>query len=307
MHKMNWQDLHYVLVVARSKSVAAAARSLGVTHSTVLRRINALEERQGIRLFDRLRSGYVLNPDGQQLLQAAQTIEETIDGLERRFAGKELKLEGTIRVTTTDSILSSLVGKHLANFKEAYPDIKLELTLTSHVLSLTRRDADVAIRPSRTQPDRLAGTRISDFLFAIYAGREYWHENDETPVADHPWLGPDDALLGSPAGRWLHDQLPEARITFSADSFIALADAAAKGLGLSVLPCCQADQDERLVRIRGPIKKYPTNIWVLAHHDLLKAARVRTFYDYMTRVMQDDIPALLGECYVEREALSFDQ
>ncbi|MEM7425784.1 MAG: LysR family transcriptional regulator [Pseudomonadota bacterium] len=307
MHKMNWQDLHYVLVVARSKSVAAAARSLGVTHSTVLRRINALEERQGVRLFDRLRSGYVLNPDGQQLLQAAQTIEETIDGLERRFAGKELKLEGTVRVTTTDSILVSLVSRHLAKFKESYPDITLELSLTSQLLSLTRRDADVAIRPSRYAPDRLSGVRVSDFLFAVYAAHDYWREHQETPLSEQPWLGPDDALWGSPAGRWLHAELPEARIIFSADSFLALADAAARGLGLVLLPCCQGDDDERLGRISEPLKKYPTGMWILAHKDLLKAARVRTFYDFMIREIQADIPALLGAGHQDREVLSLAQ
>ncbi len=307
MHKMNWQDLHYVLVVARSKSVAAAARSLGVTHSTVLRRINALEERQGVRLFDRLRTGYALNPDGQQLLQAAQSIEETIHGLERRFAGKELKLEGTVRVTTTDSILVSLVGRHLAQFKSNYPDITLELTLTSHVLSLTRRDADVAIRPSRSAPDRLAGTRLSDFLFGIYASRSYGSAHLDQPLSDQPWLGPDDALWGSPAGRWLHTELPEARIVFSADSFLALADAAARDLGLAILPCCQGDDDDRLVRMSEPLSKYPTGMWILAHADLLNSARVRTFYDFMVGAMQADIPALLGEPGQDRDVLSFVQ
>ena len=295
MHKINWQDLQYILVVARQGSVSAAARTLGVNHSTVLRRINALEERQGLRLFDRLRTGYVLSQEGQQLLQAAQSIEDTVSGLERRIAGAELKLEGTIRVTTTDSVLLYICGKHISNFQMTYPDISIELTVTSSILSLSRRDADVAIRPSRFEPERLTGERVSDFYFAFYAGADFWAANSGTPLADLPWLGPDGSMAGSPAGRWMRDKIPNAKIVMAADSFLALGDAARRNLGVALLPCAQADAMPDLVRIGEPLPDYKTGLWVLTHRDLLGAVRISTFYHFMINALKAEERSMKGE------------
>ncbi|MCP5084586.1 MAG: LysR family transcriptional regulator [Alphaproteobacteria bacterium] len=295
MHKINWQDLQYILIVARQGSVSAAARTLGVNHSTVLRRINALEERQGLRLFDRLRTGYVLSQEGQQLLQAAQSIEDTVTGLERRIAGAEVQLEGTIRVTTTDSVLLSICGNHIAKFQKTYPNITIELTVTSSILSLSRRDADVAIRPSRFEPERLTGERISDFYFALYAGADFWAANSETPLAEQPWLAPDESMAGSPAGRWLRAEVPEAKIVMAADSFLALGDAARRNLGVAILPCAQGDVMPDLVRIGEPLKDYKTGLWVLTHRDLLGAVRISTFYGFMIDALKAEERSMKGE------------
>lgn len=294
MHKINWQDLQYILVVARQGSVSAAARALGVNHSTVLRRINALEERQGLRLFDRLRTGYVLSQEGQHLLQAAQSIEDTVTGLERRIAGAELQLEGTIRVTTTDSVLLGICGRHIAKFQKTYPDIDIELTVTGSILSLSRRDADVAIRPSRFEPERLTGEKVADFYFALYAGADFWAANRDTPLDQQPWLAPDESMAGSPAGRWLRAEVSDANIVMTADSFLALGDAARHNLGLAVLPCAQADPVPDLVRISEPLKDYKTGLWVLTHRDLLGAVRISTFYSFMVDALKAEERAMRG-------------
>ena len=295
MHKINWQDLHYILVVSRLGSVSAAARELGVTHSTVLRRINQMEERQGLRLFDRLRTGYVLSQEGKHLLQAAQSIEETVTGLERRIAGAELQLEGTIRVTTTDSVLLSVCGPHIARFQRTYPGIAIELTVTASILSLSRRDADVAIRPSRFEPERLTGERVSDFYFAHYAGADYWAAHGHKPMAQQTWLGPNESMSGSPAGRWMRTELPEANPVLVADSFLALGDAARSNLGVALLPCAQADAMPDLVRITDPLEDYTTGLWVLTHHDLLRAPRISAFYRFMIEALKSDEPKMKGQ------------
>ena len=295
MHKINWQDLHYILVVSRLGSVSAAARELGVTHSTVLRRINQMEERQGLQLFDRLRTGYVLSQEGKHLLQAAQSIEETVTGLERRIAGAELQLEGTIRVTTTDSVLLSVCGAHIAKFQETYPDITIELTITASILSLSRRDADVAIRPSRFEPERLIGERVSDFHFAQYAGADYWAANAHKPMSQQAWLAPNESLAGSPAGRWMRAEAPDAKIVMLADSFLALGDAARRNLGVALLPCAQGDPTPDLLRISEPLTAYTTGIWVLTHRDLLRAPRISAFYSFMVDALRADERRLTGD------------
>ena len=153
-HRVNWDDLRFVLAVADHGSVAAAARRLGVNHTTVLRRMHAFEESQKIRLFERLPTGYVLTAEGEQLVAAARSIDDTVTGLERRIAGRDLKLEGVIRVTTTDTFMASMLPPHLADFRKKHPRIAIELALTNSRLNLTKRDADVAIRPARELPRR---------------------------------------------------------------------------------------------------------------------------------------------------------
>src|SRR3712207_7391952 len=106
---IDWEDLRYVLAVADASSLASAARGLGVNHTTVLRRVNAFEERLGLRLFDRLPTGYALTAGGEELLAAARRMAETVTELERKLSGQDLRLEGTLRVTTTDTLMASLL------------------------------------------------------------------------------------------------------------------------------------------------------------------------------------------------------
>ena len=250
---MNWDDLRYVLAVADHGSVASAARRLGVNHTTVLRRLHAFEEAKKIRLFERLSTGYVLTAEGEQLIAAARSIDDTVAALERRIAGRELKLEGVIRVTTTDTFMISVLPRHLASFRERHPRIAIELALTNSRLNLTKRDADVAIRPARELPAPLIGERVCDVGFAVYGAESYL---DGRPAdifaAGHAWLGGDEMLANAPVVRWMSRQVPSARIAFRADSFVALHHAAAAGLGLATLPCCLGDQDPALRRLEGP-------------------------------------------------------
>ena len=294
-HRVNWDDLRFVLAVADHGSVASAARRLGVNHTTVLRRMHAFEESKRIRLFERLPTGYVLTAEGEQLVVAARSIDDTVAALERRIAGQDLKLEGVIRVTTTDSFMTSVLPRHLASFRRRHPRITIELALTNSRLNLTKRDADVAIRPARELPSPLIGTRVSDVAFAVYAARSYL---DDHPVdifaKDHAWLGGDELLANSPVSGWMQRHVPEARIVFRADSFVALRHATEAGLGMAVLPCCLADAYSSLERLDGPVDDLRTGLWVLTHLDLSRAARIRAFTEHMEKALADDRPCLEG-------------
>ena len=167
LHNLNldWDDLRFVLGVAEHGSIRGAAESLAVNRTTVLRRIKRFEQRLNCALFERSESGYALTLEAEQLLAAAKDVERTLADLEKRIAGRELRLEGEIRVTTTDALLMSTVSPHLATFSQKHPHITVEVALTNHRLSLTRREADVAIRPLDGPPDQLVGknSRISNF------------------------------------------------------------------------------------------------------------------------------------------------
>ncbi|MGI9464086.1 MAG: LysR family transcriptional regulator [Aestuariivirgaceae bacterium] len=294
MHKLDWNDLQFILAVAQHGSLAGAARALNVNHSTVLRRINAFELSHAVTLFDRQRTGYTLTPEGQQLLEAAQSVESVVGSLERKIAGKDLRLEGIIRVTTTDSFLFAMVHPHLMAFQQAYPDIVLNVTVTNHVLNLTRRDADVAIRPGRSKPASLVGAKISDFNFALYATRGYWRKHKHLDFKDQSWLGLDDVLADSPPGRWLRANAPDGQVVFTADTFMALRQAAEMGRGVAVLPCFLADASKQLVRISAALEPCRNGLWVLTHKDLMHVARFKTFTDFMVKALRQETERLLG-------------
>jgi DNA-binding transcriptional LysR family regulator len=280
---MNWDNLRYVLSVAEAGSIARAARDLGVNRTTVLRRINAFEQSIDVRLFERIDSEYTLTPEAEQLLQAARTISGTINELERKIIGSERKLEGVVRVTTTDSILLSVVASPLVSFSKLHPDISLELVMTNSVLNLMRRDADVAIRPALSPPELLIGRRVCDLAFGIYATRAYLDSNPFADIAAHRWLVVDSGMLSSSPGRWTKANVPDAAVALRADSFVALRAAAEQGLGLAILPCCFAETSADLLRLACDKGDIVTGLWVLTHEDLRGSARVRAFTEHMAQ------------------------
>ena len=294
MHRIDWSDLQFILAVAHTRSLAGAARELGVNHSTVLRRINAFEEDNGVRLFDRQRNGYALTPEGQQMLEAAQSVDNIINSLERRIAGKDLRLEGLIRVTTTDSFLYELVNPHLLLFKQRYPDIVINVTVTNVLLNLTQRAADVAIRPGTGVPPPLVGEKVSDLNFALYASADYWRANNHLDFDRHDWLGLDDIMSDSQPGRWLRKNVDKDRVVFTADTFLALRLAAEAGIGMAILPCFLGDSSDKLVRATDPIETCRNEAWVLTHKDLVQTTRIKVFTDYMIGALKSETSRLCG-------------
>ena len=294
-HRVNWDDLRFVLAIADHGSVASAARHIGVNHTTVLRRVQAFEEAQKIRLFDRLPTGYVLTAEGEQLVATARNIDDLVIGLERHIAGQDLKLEGTIRVTTTDTFMTTVLPRHIASFRDKHPRITIELALTNNRLNLSKRDADVAIRPARELPSPLTGRRVADVGFGIYGATTYIDAySADVWAKDHMWLTGDEVLAHSPVMAWMRRHVQETDIAFRADSFIALRSAASTGLGLAPLPCCLGDLDPNLRRIYGPTEDLKIGLWLLTHHDLSKAARIRAFMDHMEESLRLDQETLAG-------------
>ncbi len=279
---MNWDDLRIALSVAAEGSVASAARKLGLSHSTVLRRVAGFEKRLGLRLFERLPTGYAATQGGEELLSAAQRMGEIAAALELRLAGQDLRLTGGIRVTTTDTLMVTLLPELFAGFRQAYPGFVIDVAVSNQMFNITRRDADVAIRPANDPPEALVGRRVASAARAIYGGKQYAARGRLTlaDLAVEPWLAPDDSLAQTSIAQWMQATLPGAEIVFRADSLVALADAAAAGLGLVALPCYLGDARPGLVRVRPPIAEMATTLWLLTHPDLRRTARVRAFLDF---------------------------
>ncbi|HEX6013623.1 MAG TPA: LysR family transcriptional regulator [Geminicoccaceae bacterium] len=281
MHRIAWDDLRYVLAVAEAGSLAAAARTLGVNHTTVLRRVGGFEAGLGLRLFERLPTGYALTAGGEELVAAARSIDGTVTALERKLAGQDLRLVGTLRLTTTDTLMASVLPPVLAAFRAEHPGIGLEISVSNLMANLTKRDADVAIRPAKEPPETLVGRRVAGVEFAVYGAQGYLAGRDEVgDLAGQIWVGPDDSLAGTSVARWMRSALPSACVAVRADSFVAMRQAAAAGLGLVALPCYLGDTSDGLRRIWPPVPELATELWVLTHEDLRRTARVRVFTEF---------------------------
>ncbi len=283
---MNWDDYRYFLAVAATGSLSAAARRLGQSHSTVLRRLDKLETVLDARLFERFQNGYVLTAAGDELLALLAPLDDGMNDVARQMSGRNAALQGTIRVTTTDTLLEALLLPALAEFRRLQPGIVLQVTVDNSFLNLTRREADVAIRPSNTPPDRLAGRKLGTLRTAPYASRAYLDTIDSAGPqggdwAKLDWVAPDDALAHLAQARWLREHVPAERTALSVDSLVGMTAAVAAGLGAGMLLCLLADTRPDLVQLAPPVPALDTDVWVLTHPDLRRVNRIRTFTEFL--------------------------
>ncbi|QPC42820.1 LysR family transcriptional regulator [Kaustia mangrovi] len=286
---MPWDDLRTVMAVARTGSLSGAARMLGLSHATVFRRLAGIEERLGVKLFDRSRRGYAPTLEGEDIAAVAEGIAAEVVAVERRVAGRDLRPSGTVRVTTTDSLLAGFLTPVFASFREVFPDIVLEAVVSNELFSLSRREADVAIRPTGAPPEALVGRRIGTIAQAVYGPAG-------TGDADSgPWVGWDEPMIHPALGRWMATKGVDARCVYRANTGMGLLAAVREGLGATVLPCYLADGDDRLVRLGDPVPELAVDLWLLTHPDLRRTARIRAFADFVADAVKAARPRLLGQ------------
>ena len=288
-----WDDLRVFLAISRSGSLNVAARALGVNHSTVFRRINGFEEALGVRLFDRLASGYALTIAGEEMRATAERVEQEIDRLDRRISGQDLRLEGTLVVTTTDTLTENMLGPYLAAFKQAYPGITLDLVLDNQHINLSKRLADIAIRPTLSPPETLVGRRVATLAFAPYTAKRTVKKRP-ADLAAQDWLAVDDSLAHLAADKWFRQSLPDAHIAMRSNSLLGLLHGCEAGMGAALLPCFMGDPRAKLVRLGAPIPEAASALWLLTHEDLRHTARIRAFMDFMADALMAEVELLEG-------------
>ncbi len=295
MHNLlDWDDLRLILAVFREGSLSGAARVLGVRHSTVFRRLGAVEDRIGARLFDRYRDGYAPTPAGETAAASAERLEAEILTLERKLSGQDLRPGGTVRITTTDT-LGVILMPHFESLRALHPGIKLELALSNMVADLTRREADIAIRPTPEPSDLLVGRRVAEVAHAIYGSHAYLSRHIDKDLSAHDWIGLDDALAGTVIARWMRDNLRFAQVTLRVDALPALKDAAIAGFGLALLPCYVGDLAAGLRRATPEALTEPRSaVWLLTHDDLRRTARIRACMEFFAKAMASERNLLEG-------------
>ena len=281
----DWNNPRLVLAVVRAGSLTHAATALGVDHSTVFRRLNALEERLGVRLFERLPGGsYQPTAAGERMAAAAERMEDEALALDRDIAGRDHRLSGRLRVTSSETLAYSLLTGQIAAFREAHPGIVVELAIDNRVLSLSRREADIALRPVRPKEGDLWGRKLADVAWAVYGLRRYLDESGPLSsieeIGRHPLIGWDEAAMGIGAAAWLERVAPTKSVIYRTTSLVNQLVAAKAGIGLAVLPCYLGDPETDLARgLPDPVPELSAELWIVTHADLKLTARIRAFFD----------------------------
>lgn len=292
---LSWDDMRLALAIGRAGTLVGAARALGLNHSTVFRRLGALEAQIGVRLFERFRDGYTPTAAGEEVIALAGRIDTDVTAIERRLAGQDLRPSGLVRVTTTDTLVE-LVMPMLASFRNAHPEIVLELAASNEILNLSRRDADVAIRPSVEPPDMLVGRRVGTIAFALFAATDYLKRKPaRLKLEEHDWAAPDDSLAHLRAAQWIDATIPSGRIVFRTGSLVTLQRAVRAGIGVAPLPCYLGDSDPALRRLGGTMDAFAAGLWLLTHPDLRRVARIRAFMDFMAPALAGYGPLFAGK------------
>ncbi|MDJ0946546.1 MAG: LysR family transcriptional regulator [Kiloniellales bacterium] len=285
-------DLGTVLAVARGGSLSAAARALGVNHSTVSRRLAALEAATGQTLFRRLSRGYAPTPAGETLIEAAERLEAELQGLERLLSGRDIRLRGTLRLTAPDDVANHLLLPLLASFRRAFPGILLELVIDNRTLNLGRREADVALRATNRPQASLVGRRVAGLAATVYAAQRLVDKAGQPE--DLPWVAWEDDGQSNNLKSWIEAKAPPERIAYRANSVANQFAALRAGMGQGVLPCYLGDPAPDLVRILAPQPELEAGLWILTHPDLRQAARVAALTEFLFTELKRREPLLNG-------------
>jgi DNA-binding transcriptional LysR family regulator len=287
-------DLIYVAAVTQTGSLSAAARKLHVNHATVFRRIAQIETALGVRLFERDAGRYVATAAGEELAATGAAIELTAERSLLKVAGRDLRPSGVVRITTTDSFATTLLNPVLALCRARYPQITLHLGIDNNTLDLSKRDADIAVRPTRLPPDYLVGKCIAPLAFAVYGASDYLEKTSVNTLSEHQWICLGESQERHRSLQWLQRIIPLERVGYRIDGFASVARACADGLGLAVLPCFLGDNLAPLRRFEEPVADLASELWILTHPDLRKTARIQTVFQLLHQELGKRTQALQG-------------
>ena len=295
MRQVDWNDLRLFLALVRGGTVRAAADIAGISHSTVARRMEQLEATAGVALYERVAGALTLTQAGEDLLDAAERMEEESLGLERRLFGRDRRLEGRLVLTSVDALAVDAFFAIFARFRAAHPGIDLRVDTSFSLRDLDRREADLALRFGQSPAEHLVGRRLMQTARAIYAAHDYAARFDPETSG---WI----SFSPGPEGEtWKRSTpFPDLPTHLRCSDLRSQQAACRAGAGIALLPCFQCDGDPGLRRVTEPECVPRQDMWLLRHADTRENARVRALRDHLLAELPALKPLLLGETGVTR-------
>ncbi len=280
--KLEAGDLAVVLAMVRAGTLAAAAEQLGQDASTVFRSLQRIEKGLGVQLFERTRSGYVATELAQELAARAERMEAELEAARSAAQADPGQVSGSVKITTTDTVLHALVAPALKSLQRVHPLLGFELVAGNELASLTRRDADIAVRATKRPPPHLVGKHVGPIRVALFTARKGGLKTfDDAVLAATNWIAPDDALPEHPGVVWRKKRYPKVVPKYRVNSILTVAELVAQGMGVGLLPMFLAQQRNDLVQLGPEIEDCQTELWLLTHTDARHLRRVSAVYRHL--------------------------
>jgi DNA-binding transcriptional LysR family regulator len=294
----DWNDLRYLLAIAREGSTLSAAKTLGVSQPTVQRRLAALEERIERKLAEHHPTGYQLTELGKALLPHAVEVERAVEAFQRQLMSEGKELTGTLRVTCPEGMASRLLAPVVEAFREKYPALRVDLIMTDRRLDLAKGEADVALRVHEPGDGSLIARRIANSPWAIFASQSYikrhgrpqrWEDLNQHAIIEFA-----GELADNHAAHWLRTVAPKAAIAIRGNSMLGVLAAVKSGAGLAPLPMLLGTTEDGLEPVLESIPEIDTKLYLVMHADLRRTPRVRAFCDFVVTEIARLRPLITG-------------
>lgn len=286
----DWNNLRSFLAVARSGRLTAAASRLGLDHTTLSRRLAALEQALKAKLFDRSPTGYTLTEQGRRLLPIAEQMESLALGADEAVGGTAACVEGVVRIGSPEGFGSYFLAPRVGRLGEHYPELQIQLVAASAVFSLSRRDADIVIAVSRPPAGRLVASKLIDYDLGLYAAPAYLaaHPPIESAagLSRHRFVSYIGDLLNFAELDFLQHVAPDGSTSLESSNLVAQLRATLAGAGLCVLPAFLAEQEPGLVRVLPEEVKLTRSLWLIVHQDLSALARIKAVVRFIKEEVQ---------------------
>lgn len=281
-YKLSAADVETVLALVRTGTLAAAGERLAVDASTVFRSIQRIEKGLGQRLFARSRTGYLPSELAQELASRGEQMETQLEAARSAAQARPEQVAGAVRITTTDTVLHALVAPALPQLRTLHPLLSYELHAGNELASLTRRDADIAVRATQRPPPHLVGKHIGPIRVALFAGLQAGVVDLDT-AGQASWIAPDDALPEHPSVLWRKKHFPKVAPAYRVNSILTVAELVAQGLGIGVLPLFLAQRRSDLRQLGDVLDEAQTELWLLTHTESRHLRRVHAVYSHLAQ------------------------
>jgi len=288
---MDWDNLRFFLALADAGSLSRAAEKLQVDHSTVARRIDALERELGVRLVERLSRAYRLTAEGEQVRDRAKEVEAGIADIARFASSVDRSPQRVVRVNGPPTFVAEFLAPRLLSLQRQHPGLRIELVGEAREVSLTRGEADLALRMERPRDKEIVARRLAVVAYGLYGSRDYLARCGED---DREYLGYDDSLDHLPQQRWLKKLAGDRVLALRANDIGTQLTAVRAGLGLAVLPCMMARKEPDLVSVPTRLPPLTRELWLVFHRDIGRVPAVRAVIDRITAITTEARAAFLG-------------